>query len=430
MHQVARLDPDNFRLFSQAVQIGLTADISGLAGSIYCPVPSQQGPVQPSLPKVVTALGFTAFMVLAILIAMIGPSLPEIQTHFGIGAGISGFIIGSHFLGTIMGTLITTALQGYLGLRSRLIWGTCVVALTSVLLPLMDVWALFLILAGVRGIGAGLLIAEVNELFARGFGTRSTAMLSLVNAAYGIGAFLGPMLLLIAPGNFQIPMAVGGLLSILMIVMAIKTPSVTRDTSRVALPQVPIPRDVYPLIGLFVMLQLIASGIENTMGTWLATQYLADGYSRELAATLTALFYAAHTTGRILCAPLSLRLSPIQFLGGGLLLTVLALMLAHIPPLRIFAYLLAGLGISPTLAVGLIWFVTVLPTVRTATMFSLLGALVGAALFPPLTGQIIQRYSAQSLPTVLLSLSLLGLGLLVVLWLQVKRRYALGGTPS
>jgi MFS transporter, FHS family, glucose/mannose:H+ symporter len=380
----------------------------------------------------VTALGFTAFMVIAALIAMIGPSLPEIQTHFGIGAAASGLIIGSHFLGTIVGTLLTTALQRYFGLRSRLIWGTGLVTVTSLLLPLMNVWALFLILAGVRGVGSGLLFAEVNELFARGFGTRSTAMLSLVNAAYGIGSFLGPMLLLIAPGNFQIPMVVGGLLCILMIVLAVNTPSVQKDVSQkgVVVPQVSIPREAYPLIGLFILLQLIASGIENTMGTWLATQFIFDGFSREMAATLTALFYAAHTTGRIVCAPLSLRLSPVQLLGGGLLLTVVALVLAHIPPLRVFAYLLAGLGISPSLAVGLIWFVTVLPAVRTATTLGLLGALVGAAVFPPLTGQIIQRYSAQSLPTVLLTLALLGLGLLVALWFQVRRHYALGITPS
>jgi MFS transporter, FHS family, glucose/mannose:H+ symporter len=355
----------------------------------------------------------------AALVAMYGPSLPELQRMFSVSESESGFIVSAHFMGTFMGTLSAAVLQSRLKLRSRFVLATVLIASSSWLLALTPNWTLFLLAAGVRGFGAGVLFTDINGLFATGFGSRSTAMLSLVNAAYGAGSFMGPILVGALPGSFRLPILVGAVLSLIIVVLAVFTPKL-ESISSTAQTKTSSAQTSYVVLTLFLFTLFASGGVENTLGTWLATQLQADGYSKQTAANITGFYWGAQTIGRVLLAPLALRFSAAQLLLGGFGLEALALSLAHVPSLRIIAYVLAGFGVASLFTAGLAWLAQTLPGLRVATTLGLAASLLGAASMSPLTGQFIAVFSANVLPTAMLGLTLFGLILVGVLWWKMK----------
>jgi MFS transporter, FHS family, glucose/mannose:H+ symporter len=371
------------------------------------------------LPPLITLIGFVSFIVVAALVAMYGPSLPELRLVFSLTEAQAGLIVSAHFVGTFIGTLLATVLQRKLSLRARFIVATAVIALSSWLLALTPIWSLFLLAATLRGVGAGVLFTEVNGLFATGFGVRSTAMLSLVNAAYGAGSFLGPVLVGSLPGSFRTPMLVGATLSLSLVVLALFTPRA--PTSLASEQKTRSSGGSSPLIlSLFLLCLFASGGVENTLGTWLATQLLAEGFSKQGAANITGFYWGAQTLGRILMAPLALRFSAGQLLLAGFLLETLALVLAHVPSLRIVAYVLAGVGVAAPFTAGLAWLNQALPGLRFATTFGLVASLSGAALMSPITGQLIDVFSATVLPTAMLVLTVIGLAAVSILWVLAR----------
>jgi MFS transporter, FHS family, glucose/mannose:H+ symporter len=373
---------------------------------------------RPSLPPLVTLIGFVSFIIVAALVAMFGPSLPEIQRTFSLNETEAGFILTAHFVGTFVGTFASTLLQRSLSLRQRFILAAIMIVAGSWLVALTSSWVLFLAATAVRGIGSGVLFTDINGLFATGFGSRSTAMLSLVNAAYGAGSFLGPVLVGFLPSSFRTPMLVGAVGSLSILALAFFTPRLSSHSSET---QKGMAGNWSPVLLTLFLVALFTSGsVENTLGTWLATQLQADGFSKQFAANVTGFYWGAQTIGRVLMAPLALRFSARQLLLVGFLLETLALVLAHVPSLRIVAYVLAGVGVAAPFTAGLAWLNQALPGLRVATTLGLIASLSGAASMSPITGQLIGVFSADILPTAMLTLTLIGLVAVMVLWVLTR----------
>jgi MFS transporter, FHS family, glucose/mannose:H+ symporter len=377
---------------------------------------------RPSLPPLITLIGFVSFIIVAALVAMFGPSLPEIQRTFSKSETEAGFILTAHFVGTFVGTFASTLLQRSLSLRGRFIIAALMIVIGSVLIALTSSWTLFLVATLLRGIGAGVLFTDVNGLFATGFGKRSTAMLSLVNAAYGAGSFLGPVLVGFLSDNFRTPMLIGSVVSLIILALAFFTPRLEPTGSEsqkgtTAGSWSPI------LLTLFLVALFTSGSVETTLGTWLATQLQANGFSKQFAANMTGIYWGAQTIARVLMAPLALRFSARQLLLAGFLLEVLSMALAHIPSLRVAAYILAGMGVAFPFTAGIAWLNQALPGLRSATMLGLIASLSGAAIMSPVTGQLIGVFSADVLPTAMLTLTLIGLAAVMILWglTRVKR---------
>lgn len=374
---------------------------------------------RPSLPLPVTLIGFVSFIVVAALVAMFGPSLPEIQRTFSKSETEAGFILTAHFVGTFVGTFGSAFLQRSLSLRRRFVIAALMIVVGSWLVALTSSWTLFLAATALRGIGAGVLFTDINGLFATGFGSRSTAMLSLVNAAYGAGSFLGPVLVGFVSDSFRTPMVVGSVGSLSILALAFFMPKLGSSSET---QQQTATGSWSPVLLALFLIALFASGsVETTLGTWLATQLQADGFGKQFAANVTGFYWGAQTIGRILMAPLALKFSAKQLLLVGLLLEVLAMILAHVPSLRVPAYILAGVGVAFPFTAGIAWLNQALPGLRSATMLGLIASLSGAAIMSPLTGQLIRVFSADVLPSAMLTLAILALVAVIGLFLQTRR---------
>ncbi len=368
------------------------------------------------LPKMITLNGFVGFSLIAALVAMFGPSFPSLQEYFAISEAQVGLSLTAHFIGTFIGTLAAAFIRRW-ALRSRLLMCSAIFVLGSFIIAFAPLWWIFLAGTAFRGFGAGLYFTDINALFATGFGRRSAAILGLVNAAYGAGSFFGPLIIGLFSGDYRLPFMLGSFLSLILLLMAFLSPNVEASHQSTE-QQLTAP---YGLVILFALMLFCSGGIENGLGAWMATHFIFQGISVQTAANYTGMYWAAETIGRVLMTPLALRLSPFQLLVAGFSLEAFLLILAHNQGFTVPAYILAGVSVAPLFTSGLAWMARALPGFSLATMLGLAGSAMGAALSSPLLGQCIEWFSPRVLPSILLGVTLIGLGLSLIIYFVSKK---------
>jgi hypothetical protein len=214
-------------------------------------------------------------------------------------------------------------------------------------MTLAPAWPVVVGAAFAIGVGFGVVVVEINVLFTDAFGDRAAAMLNLLGACFGAGAILGP-LALAASGGYRVPFCGGALLAVVAV-------GLTRDLPATATPPARDPGPPLGLVGGFVALLLLYVGVENGVGGFEATSLRAGGTAAGAAASWTAGYWAAITTGRLLAIPLALRVAAPTLVGGCLLAAAAGLGLAHLPAVAPFAYTLTGLALGPVFPTVLAW---------------------------------------------------------------------------
>ena len=127
--------------------------------------------------------------------ALYGPAIPAFREEFGLSPSAAGLGLSAHFVGGVAGVLLFDRLYGRLGNRQILGASYLLMALGAAGFALAPNWPVALAAALLAGLGFGGIDYGLNQLFAVGFGHRSTAMLNILNAHFGIGAILGPALI-------------------------------------------------------------------------------------------------------------------------------------------------------------------------------------------------------------------------------------------
>jgi MFS transporter, FHS family, glucose/mannose:H+ symporter len=337
-----------------------------------------------------------------LLLSLYGPVLPELRERFGVGGAGSGLVLSAHFAGAIAG-IAWWGLERRLPARTWLRLATALLVAGAVGIAFAPAWPAVLAGAFALGVGFGVVVVEINVLFAEGFGERAAAMLNLLGATFGAGAVVGP-LLVAAAGGYQVPFYAGALL-------AVASLGLTRDLPRTA--RRPPPGQARPpleLVGGFVALLLLYVGVENGVGGWEATSLRASGIGAAAAASWTAGYWAAITAGRLLAIPLALRLAPSVLVTGALLLAGAGLAVAHSPTLAPVAYTLTGLALGPVFPTVLAWLAAAAPGARgsTATVFA--AANLGGVVLPAVIGWLAAAWSPSVIPTSVLVVVLACLG--------------------
>lgn len=223
--------------------------------------------------------------------------------------------------------------------------------------------AALLALLGFGGIDYGL-----NQLFAVGFGHRSTAMLNILNAHFGVGAILGPALVgMVGSGHYP-AVFLGFALVTLPLLLCLKgvqdrapRPSDSApDTSGT------LSRSLASVLCVFVALYVLHVGIEAGVGGWEPTHLETVGYGAGAAATATSVYWLMMTVGRFLVAPIALRFSAQAIITVSCAGMTVCLLLASVRELAPFAYAGVGLFIAPIFPTGLPWLHRAAPGARRA----------------------------------------------------------------
>jgi MFS transporter, FHS family, glucose/mannose:H+ symporter len=341
-----------------------------------------------------------------LLLSLYGPALPELRATYGVGGGGSALVLSAHFIGATTG-IGWWGLERRLSARTWLRLATALLVAGAAAIVLAPAWLVVLGAAFAIGVGFGVVVVEINVLFTDAFGDRAAAMLNLLGACFGAGAVLGP-LALAASGGYRVPFCAGALLAVVAL-------GLTRDLPATATPPAPDPeRPPLGLVGGFVALLLLYVGVENSVGGWEATTLRADGTGAGAAASWTAGYWAAITTGRLLAIPLALRVAAPVLVAGCLLVAAAGLGLAHLPAVAPFAYTLTGLALGPVFPTVLAWLAAAAGA-RGPTALVFAAANLGGVVLPAVVGRLVDASSPTVVPTTVLVVVLACLSATVLL---------------
>lgn len=363
------------------------------------------------------ATGLLVFVLIGVAQSLYGPSIPGLSREFALGAGTVGLLISAHALGALFGVLATIPLEGRPTERWRAGTAVVLVGLGALGLGLAPSWPLMLASAFVLGIGYGAATVGLNALFAGAFGARSAAMLNLLNALFGVGSILGPLIVgASVPLSTRAPFLVAALAALLLAPFAFGL-----DDRVPALPVRTQPRGARRGLAAFVALLALGVGVETSSAGWSATYLVSLGRSPGAAASFTALFYVVFTLGRFTAAGLSLRLQPAAMVLGALSLVVVFLAAARVPALAGVSLALVGGAVSAFFPNALTWLRTAVPPLRGGTALVVAGSLLGATVFPALVGAAVTRGGGGIIPLAVLALALVTLGFAGLLAARLKR---------
>lgn len=207
--------------------------------------------------------GAVAFFTLGVLQAMYGAAFPLFEARYGVGAGEVGWVASAHFLGSASAPPLAGLALHRTSTAAVVMFSTLLLAVGVTGVALAPVWPAVVACALLAGLGVGGVSAALNAAYAS-IGTRPV---NLVNAVFGVGSILSPLLVL-ALGRQSLAwpfltVALLGLGTVLAVrawgVPALRPPGETTAPER--------PGWILVLFGL-----LIASyvGLEVGSGAWLA----------------------------------------------------------------------------------------------------------------------------------------------------------------
>ena len=375
----------------------------------------------------IAAAGILSFALLGVIQSLYGPLLPGLQRSFGVDTGAAGIVFAAHGLGALTG-ILGPSLVRTAALTSR--WLTVATGLLLVGaagIVAAPTWPALLAGAFVLALGFGIHVERLNSLFVAGFGGRGMTMSLLINAAFSVGAILGPLVVALSgEPSRRLFVGVAALAAMLVPV------NVAADRKARGIASAPLGRETKPgecagapprghtMLIAFVALMCLTSGAENCIGGWIATLALSNGYAFSSAASLTAVFYGSIFAGRLLAAPVGHRLRPANLVLSAIVFVATLLAIASASHSSV-ALALTGFAIAPIFSATLVWLGGQLPTSAHANALVIAGALLGAACFPPLVGRIIAEFGAAAAPPAILCIALAAFAVAGVIHLARRR---------
>ena len=363
--------------------------------------------------RTVLVVACAAFVLCGGMASLYGPLFPELRARFGVGLDEVGVVVSAHFLGAFAMIVLSSVALRRWGYRAVIIAGLAFLIAGLGLLIVAPSWWLVVAGAGVGGLGFGLLNVSVNLVVARTFAEGAAPALNLINAIFGGGAMLSPLLVAGFAPAFTPPLVV--LLVIAVGVLALAT------RLRAPSPAPPVRGGAgfaWPLVAGFVVLYFMYVTTEVGVASWV-TEYLAPSVGLAWAAAATSIYWGAITAGRIVAVALSSRVDQPTLLVGSLTLALTALVAAHWLPVAPVAFAVVGLGLAPVFATALAWLTRIMPRrAEQVTPIALAAANLGPVATAPLIGAAIAAWGTSIVPTALAVPVLLALA--SVLWVRSR----------
>ncbi len=366
--------------------------------------------------RVLFVAGTLTFLAIGAVQAMYGPSFPAFLARFGVGVGQVGAVVSAHFLGSFVTIAASGMLLARFGYRRLLLGGALLLSLGAAGVALSPLWTFTLASALLGGLGFGLLDVATNLLFARWYGARATGALNLLNAAFGLGAVAGPVLIgLLAPRVAPAFLLVAAL-TVVSALFALRAPM----PRPLVVPAGVLRAPRGPMVG-FMLLYFLYVASEVGVASWEPT-YLAPLFGDVRAAFFTGLYWGALTIGRFVAAALSDRLRPSDMVFGAVLLALVAAWTATVGVLAPLAYALVGFAFAPVFPTALAWLQEVFPQ-RAEQIAPLVIAVanLGPVLTAPAIGWAVAFAGTASVPLALGSLVLTLCGVVALLWRSLRK---------
>ncbi|MEU0897497.1 MFS transporter [Streptomyces massasporeus] len=368
--------------------------------------------------KAAVAASCVGFVLIGVLQSLYGPAIPAFRREFGLSPSAAGLGLSAHFVGGVGGVLLFDRLYGRVGNRRILGSSYLLMAVGAAGFALAPGWPTALAAALVAGVGFGGIDYGLNQLFAVGFGHRSTALLNILHAHFGIGAILGPAVIG-AVGSEHYPAVFLAFalanLPLLLCLRGVRSHVPAAAAGDEAGGGAVLGRSLGSVLAVFVALYVLHVGVETGVGGWEPTHLETVGYGAGVAATATSVYWLMMTVGRFLVAPLALRFSAQAIITVSCAGMTVCLLAATVPALAPYAYAGVGLFIAPIFPTGLPWLNRVAPRARRAGALVIAASMIGGVAAGPALGKAIEWSGIRAVPLLLCGVSALCLA--ATLWL-------------
>ncbi len=350
-----------------------------------------------------TSAYYAAFIVLGLMAAILGPTLPDLAENTGSLLSEISFLFVARSLGYMLGSLFLGRLYDRFPGHRVGVGVLVVAAATLFLVPLVPLLWLLTAVLFVLGLTEGTLDLGANIMLVWVHGKEVGPYMNGLHFFFGVGAFLSPIIAaqaILISGSITWAYWLLALLALPLAVWFWRLPSPVREASDQGGETGSQNTLMIALIAFFFFLYV---GAELSFGGWIFTYTLETGLSEaQLAALLTSAFWGALTVGRLLSVPLAARIRPRWLIFGDLLGCALSLVIILLFPDRLLTIWIGTLGAG--LAMASIFPTTLTLAERNMTVtgkvtgWFFVGAGAGGMVLPWVIGQLFERVG----PTVMM----------------------------
>lgn len=342
--------------------------------------------------------------------SLYGPLLISFAHHYQLSLPAAGTVVSVFFVGAFSGVPL-----GYLGVKRltgshALVTLMLVAGLGALGAGLSHSWLEFLAGVFVFGLAFGGVDFSLNTLLVRTESARRGHRLSLANAGYGLGAVVGPVLIIVArPNNFPALFVAIGVSAVILSAFfgGITAPPrhvIHHRTSLLA------PGRRRSILMTFIAAYILYVAVETSASGWMAPQLHRVGYSQSVASVVTAGFWGGLALGRVVGGPLAARWSGRSLVLGGLALATVLALVSYATPVSPYSYPLLGLIIASVYPMGLIWYTHLCPGDGDGLAALILCMMVGGIIGPAIESLVVSLTTIRAVPLVIAAFALCDLG--------------------
>jgi TsgA-like MFS transporter len=352
------------------------------------------------------------FILIGATSSLFGPLLTTLSHHFNVSLPKAGEVLSIYFVGALIGVL-----PGWWGLkrttgRRVLTPSLIVVAGGTLASGLVQSWTIFLASIFVLGLGSGSLDMSLNVLLSRTAAPGRAHRLSIVNAGYGLGAVICPLLLVLAhPRNFPGLFVGISLIALLLTTFnqGVHAPAQRSEIRQSEISAVKAQR--WPILLTFVAAYVFYVAMETSASGWMSSQLQRGGFSTSVGSFITAAFWTGMTIGRSLGGPLHRIFNERRLILGGLILAIVADLAGTSNHVALVSYPLLGLILASVFPMGLLWYTRLVPHDSDGITIILFAMMAGGVIGPGSVSLLVSHFGVHVIPFAFAGFSVIDLAI-------------------
>ena len=348
----------------------------------------------------------TLYVLISILVGtylgLRGATLPNVAKQVNVGVGEIGIIITSGSAGLLLANILAASIFDHLKGHKIFSFSALLMIIGVALIPVMTTVTTLVILTFFIGAIGGLLLMGINTLPLWIYGEQSGTAMNAIQFASGIGQFLGPLLVsLTLPINGTVSWAFWicaiGFALVVPLSFFVKSPPIRQvrvDTKgdKNSSTLTPKERKIILLLTLFLMVYL---GGEVSFGSWITTFAQSQLPIKEInkSYTLASVFWGFMIIGRLLATFISTRLRSSKLLSFDMVGILFSLMVIVLSSgnwsILVIGTSLLGITMASVFASVFTYAEELMPVTGKLSSMLMMGASIGAIVFPMLLGKIL-----------------------------------------
>jgi fucose permease len=353
-------------------------------------------------------------IVFGMLSSLFGPLLVTFAGRFHISLPDAGVVLSVYFVGAFCGVPLGWYTIRHLSGNVVLTITLLTMAIGACGAALSPEWYGFLGSIFFMGIGFGGVDFSLITLLVRTRIDGRARRLSVSNAGYGLGAVIGPVLIvLVHPANYRYLL---GAIALSAVVLTFGNSGISAPPMRDA-PQ----RDTLAvsdgqrrrILGTFIAAYVLYVATETTTAGWIAPQLHRGGFSSSLASAITAGFWLGLAVGRVLAGPAGRRHSERRLVLAGLAVAAALCGGAYATGAAPFLYPLVGFALALVYPMGLIWYTALIPHDGDGVALLILCMMAGGVIGPAIESVAVSAFGIRVVPIVLGAFALACLGVFI-----------------